>query len=231
MLLDENPGWIRAYRRGDREVSVALYAAYGDVVYRFLRGRLKGAADARDLAQEVFIVAFHEETRRRYSGTSPFERFLLGVAKNLLMHHLRAERIRSAGAEALARGLGAEDTEAPTVDHAIEEKEAATILEDFLAELPDRERDFFRRHMMERPARRITGERLGMTEDQIRYLECRLRDKALGYLKRIGWSLRDPAPRAQRKPRPRPNAQAPAMSGGRSPVFARCPHAVIRASI
>jgi hypothetical protein len=69
----------------------------------------------------------------------------------------------------------------------MEHQEVGKILEDFIASLEDRDRDFFRRHMIERPPRRVTAEAFAMSEDQVRYLERKLRDKALKYLKQVGY--------------------------------------------
>ncbi len=185
--LESNPDLLRAFRRGERKVLVDIYAQFGEVVYRYLRDRLRSAADARDLMQEVFITAFKEETRLRFSGTSSIQSFLLGIARNLLMHHFRADRVREAGADRITRSLDSNDQEVPSVDHALENKEVSKLLDVFMSGLAEREREFFRHHMMERPPRRITAENFAMTEDQVRYLEKKLREKALGYLKKIGY--------------------------------------------
>lgn len=187
LSLESNPDLLRAFRKGDRKILVDIYQQYGDVVYRYLRDRLRSAADARDLVQEVFITAFKEETRLRFSGTSSIQSFMLGIARNLLMHHFRADRVRDAGADRMTRSMDSSDTEVPAVDHEMENQEVGRVLDTFMGELPDREREFFKRHMMERPPRRVTAEQFEMTEDQVRYLERKLRDKALKYLKRIGY--------------------------------------------
>ena len=61
------------------------------------------------------------------------------------------------------------------------------MLEGFLAGLSERERSFFDAHMVTRPARRVTAERFGMSEDQVRYLEKKLREKAIAHMKRVGY--------------------------------------------
>jgi RNA polymerase sigma factor (sigma-70 family) len=185
--LELDTDQLRKFRQGDRQILVEIYRDYGEVVYRFLRERLRSPADARDLGQEVFITAFKEDTRLRFSGSSTIQSFLLGIARNLLMHHFRAARVRDAGAEEVGRASEMSDQEVPPVDHSMEHQEVGKILEDFIASLEDRDRDFFRRHMIERPPRRVTAEAFAMSEDQVRYLERKLRDKALKYLKQVGY--------------------------------------------
>lgn len=188
MFFDGKPELLRAFRQGDKKVLRDVYAAYGAAVLRFSRERLPSAADARDLTQEVFLAAFEEQTRLRFSGLSSFEGFLLGIAKNLLLHRWRADRVRTAGAEQLAaQAGGAEPSEPPPVDRRLEEEAVDKLLAGFAGELPDRERRFFQEHMVARPARRATAESLGMSEDQVRYLEKKLRGRAIEYLKRVGY--------------------------------------------
>ena len=61
------------------------------------------------------------------------------------------------------------------------------ILDGFLDELDETEKDFFRVHMIARPPRRVTAETFGMSLEDVRLLERRLREKALRYLKRVGY--------------------------------------------
>ena len=188
MFFDGKPQLLRAFRDGDRTVLRDVYAAYGEAVHRFCRERLRGAADARDLAQEVFITAFKDDTRLRFSGLSSFNGFLLGIAKNLLLHRFRADRVREASAEQMAAEAGgAEPSEPPPVDRRLEEEAVDKLLAAFVAELDERERRFFQEHMVPRPARRETAAKLGMSEDQVRYLEKKLKERAVEYLKRVGY--------------------------------------------
>lgn len=188
MFFDGKPERLRAFRDGDRAVLRDVYAAYGEPIFRFCRDRLKSGADARDLTQEVFLVAFKDDTRLRFSGLGSFQGFLLGIAKNLLLHRYRSQRVQDAGTEQLAAEAGgAEPSEPPTVDRRLEEEAVDKLLEGFIASLDERERRFFREHMMPRPPRRETAERFGMSEDQVRYLEKKLRERAVEYLKKVGY--------------------------------------------
>ncbi len=188
MFFDGKPELLRAFRAGDRKVLRDVYAAYGEVVHRYCRERLKGASDARDLTQEVFITAFKEDARLRFSGLSSFQGFLLGIAKNLLLHRFRSDRVREAGAEQLtAEAGGVEPSEPPPADRRLEEEAVDKLLAGFVAELDERERRFFQEHMIPRPPRRQTAQALGMSEDQVRYLEKKLKERAVEYLKRVGY--------------------------------------------
>jgi RNA polymerase sigma factor (sigma-70 family) len=188
MFFDGKPELLRAFREGSRDVLRDVYGAYGETLYRFCRDRLKSAADARDLSQEVFLTAFKDDTRLRFSGLGSFQGFLLGIAKNLLLHRYRADRVREAGAEQLAAETGgAEPSEPPVVDRKLEEESIDKLIQGLLSELEERDRRFFVEHMMPRPPRRETAERFNMSEDQVRYLEKKLKERAVEYLKRVGY--------------------------------------------
>jgi RNA polymerase sigma-70 factor (ECF subfamily) len=186
--------WLAEFRRGDSKTLVDVYGECGEIVFRFLRQRVASPADARDLTQEVFLTAFQDNVRRQYSGTSPIRSFLLGVARNVFLHHLRSQRVRDLSAGRFA-DFGSEE-HAPSVEDVLQEKETDEILTSFLGTLAANERDFFVQHMMERPARRVTAERFGMTVEKVRYLEKRLRDRAITHLKQTGYLE---APRSEKR--------------------------------
>jgi RNA polymerase sigma-70 factor (ECF subfamily) len=77
MPADER-GWVRRFRSGDPSGFDALYAAYGNRIYRFCHRLCGRAADAEDLAQEVFLAAF--QGRERFDGRSTVATWLYRIA-------------------------------------------------------------------------------------------------------------------------------------------------------
>ena len=73
------------------------------------------------------------------------------------------------------------------MDRHLEEEAVDKLIESFLKELTERDRKFFEEHMMPRPSRRETAQKFGMSEDQVRYLEKKLRERAVEFLKRVGY--------------------------------------------
>jgi RNA polymerase sigma factor (sigma-70 family) len=174
----------RAFRIGKREALVEVYRTHAEDVYQYLYARVRSSSDARDLTQEVFITAFQETTRRGYAGPSSLRGFLLGIARNALLHHFRAKRVRDAAFDEIKVDADAKEE---TMDSQLADREVESILARFMADLDERDRAFFRSHMIERPARRITAQAFEMSQDQVRYLERKLRDKALRFLKKTGY--------------------------------------------
>ncbi len=81
----------------------ALYAAHGRALRAFLSGRLADGAAVEDLLQEVFLIALTRELPEEPAAAG---RWLLGVARNKLLHHLRDRRPPQPTAERAAPQAG-----------------------------------------------------------------------------------------------------------------------------
>jgi RNA polymerase sigma-70 factor (ECF subfamily) len=76
---------IAAWANGDRAAGRALIAANYDAVVRFFR--TKAGPDADDLVQRTFLRC--NEHVGRFRGTGSFRAFLFGIARNVLLEHIR----------------------------------------------------------------------------------------------------------------------------------------------
>ncbi len=79
-----------AWQDGDRSAGNAFVERYFAAVYRFLRRRIEDAAMAKDLAQRTFLACV--EAGRQLAPTSGVRAYLLGIARNILLHHFREQR-------------------------------------------------------------------------------------------------------------------------------------------
>ena len=71
-----------------------VFERHHDTVARYARSRV-GAAAGEEIAARTFLIAF--EKRHRFDVTAPSARpWLLGIATNLIRHHVRDERIHLA---------------------------------------------------------------------------------------------------------------------------------------
>ena len=66
----------------------AIFDAHYHSVFGFVRFRLRGAAEAEDIASQVFEVAFSRADRFDYRGV-PIEAWLIGIARNLVRDHVK----------------------------------------------------------------------------------------------------------------------------------------------
>ena len=89
---------------GSRVHFEMLYEAYFPRVYRFALKRLRDAAEAEDVTQEVFVTVFR--ALRSYQGDSSLLVWIFGITRNKVNRRFRGARPRmeSIDADALKRG-------------------------------------------------------------------------------------------------------------------------------
>lgn len=86
--MDEDDGaLLSAWAAGDGEAGSRLFTRHYRTVYRFFANKLSSLATVEDLVQQCFLAGV--EARARYRGDASFRTFLLSIARNLLLKHLR----------------------------------------------------------------------------------------------------------------------------------------------
>jgi RNA polymerase sigma-70 factor (ECF subfamily) len=86
---------LRAVRRaksGDREALGFLYARYADGVYGYVRSIVHDSHEAEDVTQQVFAKLIHVIGKYE-ERDAPFFAWILRVARNLAVDHLRRQRM------------------------------------------------------------------------------------------------------------------------------------------
>lgn len=83
---------VRRAQAGDREALGFLYARYADNVYGYVRSIVHDTHEAEDVTQQVFaklikVIGKYEERE------VPFFAWVLRVARNLAVDHLRRQRV------------------------------------------------------------------------------------------------------------------------------------------
>lgn len=109
---------LDAWCAGDRDAGDALIDRHFDAVCRFFRGKL--GDDVEDLIQQTFQIC---TVRRAELSTWTFRGFLFGVARNLLLDHLRRRHRRGPKADISACSLADLGT-SPSAAVARHEREA-----------------------------------------------------------------------------------------------------------
>jgi RNA polymerase sigma-70 factor (ECF subfamily) len=82
---------ISAMKAGDTSALDYLYVTYADEVCAYVRTIVRSHHDAEDITQNVFLK-LPNAIRRYESRGLPFERWLMRVARNASLDHLRARR-------------------------------------------------------------------------------------------------------------------------------------------
>lgn len=134
-------------------------------VYRYLVSRLVAAPDAedlaRDLCQEVLIRAMTSIGRCTFESDGRLLAWVLTIARNLLLDHLRRARARpEVRADVLATGaVAVASGEETAASHLLE-----TLAADALAEVPDVTADLLRLRLVGGRSWKEVGAALGIAE-------------------------------------------------------------------
>jgi RNA polymerase sigma-70 factor, ECF subfamily len=109
---------------GDLGAFEELVERHRDVVTRVV-GRIASADDAEDVSQDAFLRAFHR--LERFRGEAPFRSWLLRIAHNAALDHLRRRRPERLD-EAMLEGSLDESAERPPAE-TLERRERIDRLE------------------------------------------------------------------------------------------------------
>ncbi len=80
---------------GDADAFADIYTAYRERVYRLAYHFVHNQQDALDLCQEAFVRAF--ESLPSFKGRSRLSTWLMRIASNTCIDHLRQAKVRRAG--------------------------------------------------------------------------------------------------------------------------------------
>lgn len=132
-------GLIERAGDGCREAMAELVRRHERVVRLYLARFVATAADADDLAQEVFLTMFRDLDS--YDSDAPFTAWLLTIARNRALHHLRSEvRRRRREGDAVRLNLARAQVEAAEADDPQNAERELIALRDCLDGLPPNSR-------------------------------------------------------------------------------------------
>jgi RNA polymerase sigma-70 factor (ECF subfamily) len=156
---------------GSRVHFEMLYEAYFPRVYRFALKRMRDAAEAEDVTQEVFVTVFR--ALRSYQGNSSLLVWIFGIARNKVNRRFRGVRpwLESIDPDSLK----AVSNEAPA-DETVQARILLAQCEDAIENrlTPLQRRIFHLKHLRRQSIRSI-AEALGKSEDAIKANLYRMR--------------------------------------------------------
>lgn len=164
---------VRA-KAGNMEGHRYLYARYADNVFSYVRKIVRDEHDAEDVTQQVFAKLFR--TIGRYEERDvPFAAWILRVARNAAIDHIRSDRLVPCEE---VRGADQQSDES--------RHECRRSLTDALGSLPSEQREvILMRHLAGLSPREIAG-KLGKSESAIHGLHHRGRRSMQRELSRSG---------------------------------------------
>jgi RNA polymerase sigma-70 factor, ECF subfamily len=180
--LDESPEAAREVRlaiarakQGDQEALRVLYIRYSDNVYGYVRSIVRDDREAEDLTQQVFMKLITVIVKYEDQGV-PFSGWLLRLARNATLDHLRRRRPTPI-------------EEVTGADHHHDDddtRERARDLHAALASLPEEQRSvMIMRHVVGLSPPEI-AERMGRSESSIHGLHHRGRRALRQELRQLG---------------------------------------------
>lgn len=166
---------------GARARIETLFRENSDFVFRCIRRMGVTAAEAEELSQEVFLVAHEKIASYRDEGTP--RAWLFQIARNLTMRHRRGHAREQQRLERVA-GEEADVEPPPLPDEKLARLEGAQVIEAFLQQLPESQREIFVLSDVEGLTAPEVAEITGVNVNTI-YSRLRLaRDKLGGLLSR-----------------------------------------------
>ncbi len=195
-FLARDSALLKRFRRGEQQALETVYWAYIDRIERVAKYGFRlaqkglhidgvGTEDVPDVVQETFARAFTERARLAYDGLRDYGPFLSTIARNLL-----ADRARRRGRELPLDLAGEWDEAPPPAEEPAWASDALTeavksYLETATAELRGVHNERYVRCVSQEEAARV----LGVSRQQLRTLEKRLRDGLADFIAKAGLSI------------------------------------------
>ena len=139
---DPDLALVEALAGGDESALTGLMDRYEQPIFHFIYRHIPNAADARELAQEVFVRLFFNVGK--FKPEARFSTWLYQIALNLCRDHVKSRRTRQA-AQTESLSAREDDDEHPASDVAVENRtpsdaaqarEKLAALDDGMAALP-----------------------------------------------------------------------------------------------
>lgn len=180
------PELIVQLQQGDESAFKKLVDEYQDMVYNTALGIVQDAADADDIAQEVFIQVYQSVSS--FKGDSRFSTWLYRITlSKALDHEKRKKRKKRFGfVQNLFGGAAVEQEQAVEFNHPgvqMEKKERANELFYALKQIPDKQRIAFTLHKLEGQSYQEVAEIMNTTVYAVESLMARAKENLRKELK------------------------------------------------
>lgn len=154
--------------------------------------RLRSELELENTVLEVFARAFEPRARGVYDGIRPFEHFLMGIARNVLLEEARNREHPSGGGTDFDRQLESAlgDEAPPDAVQQLVDGELEALLAQFRRGLDAEEARIYELRFVDELAQEDAAQRLGLSRTQLRRRELALKKRLLEFLKARGY-LRD----------------------------------------
>jgi RNA polymerase sigma-70 factor (ECF subfamily) len=171
-LFLDHPELLRGFRAGDAAVLERTYYTYVNLVSAVVGRHARWtdgspSPDRADVVQDVFIRAFQERARLAYDGLRPYRPLLLTITRNLIVDWARKNGREQP--QAFEDEVSADSAE--PVDPLL-----LARVDAFVATLDGPLRGVYEQRYVHDASQEDAARALGLSRQQIRTLEQRLRD-------------------------------------------------------
>jgi RNA polymerase sigma-70 factor (ECF subfamily) len=196
----EDRALLVRFRRGDPAVLERVYREYVDLVERLASNgfhiintdaRAPGIArdDVADAVQETFARAFAERARLAYDGLRDYGPFLATIARNLLI-----DRARKRGREVSIEDLGDDWHNEPAAEgEPYADATTMKLVREYVGSLSPELRGLHNERYVRGVSQKEAARSLGLSRQQVRTLEKKLRDGLAERLEQAGIHLDEAA--------------------------------------
>jgi RNA polymerase sigma-70 factor (ECF subfamily) len=182
-VADDDATLLEAWRGGDAAAGSALFERHFVSVFRFFAAKL-GDVAAQDLSQRTFVAVI--QSRDSLREGSKFRAYLLAVARNQLLMHLRTRGRRGVDA---ALEESCIDELLPSPDSALAGSEQERLIVRGLRRMPLDQQILLELHYWEELSTEELGEILGVPRGTVKSRLFRARDELRSQLASL---VRDP---------------------------------------
>ena len=148
-------------KQGDEDALRFLYLKYADNVYGYVCSLVRDEHEAEDVTQHLFAKLPNALQRYRPSAV-PFSAWILRVAHNASIDHMRARR-----------AVPCEEVRSPDTEDGDVSRERARDLQDAIATLPEEQREVIVMRFVLGLSPKEIAERIGRSEDAVHGLQHR----------------------------------------------------------
>jgi RNA polymerase sigma-70 factor (ECF subfamily) len=152
---------------GQTEAEAELYEKYSARVYYLALRQTRSPQDAEDVRTETFIRVLQAIRGNQLRSASSIAAFILGTTRNVLHEFMRRYQ-----AEDTDRSRTREAS-VPSHEHLLLDSDVRSAIEQTIARLRPRERDFLRLYYYKELPRNEIARRTGIAEERVRLVKSR----------------------------------------------------------
>jgi len=146
-------------KNDDSMAYTIIYHRYFDTLYVHAANKLKDKDEAKDLVQEIFVNLWNNRTA--INITTNFKSYLYVSVRNKILDRISHQQVASRYADSLQHFI---ITNQCVTDHLVRERQLTRIIDDQIAQLPDKMRAIFELSRRQSLSHKEIADKLNISE-------------------------------------------------------------------